>query len=173
MARNVTIAIAGAVVLALAGCGSSQGGAGGTAGGTGGGAGGGGGAGTPDFLATANAICASANAAIASLPPAGPSLAAQAQEASIELPIIHTELTELAVLKAPSSERARFAQALSASRRATKLIGQLIIAVRAGSRARIAALALAANTSDIQTRTAASALGLTACARAVEPRGAT
>ena len=51
-------------------------------------------------------------------------------------------------------------------------LGQLIIAVRAGSRARIAALALAANTSDIQTRTAASALGLTACAKAVEPRGA-
>jgi putative Ca2+/H+ antiporter (TMEM165/GDT1 family) len=76
------------------------------------------------------------------------------------------------VLKAPSSERARFAQALSASRRANKLIGQLIIAVRAGDRARIAALALAANTSDIQTRTAASALGLTACAKAVEPRGA-
>jgi hypothetical protein len=161
MARNVTMAIVGAAVLALAGCGSSQGG------------GTGGGGGTPDFLATAKAICASANAEIASLPRPGPSLASQAQEASIELPIIHTELTELAVLKAPSSERARFAQALSASRRATKLIGELIIAVRAGDRARIAALALAANTSDIQTRTAASALGLTACAKAVEPSGAT
>ena len=126
---------------------------------------------TRHFAAIADTICTNADGAIAALPVEGASLPSLARTAARELPIVRAELSQLAVLTAPTSKADAFARALASTRRETALVAQLLAALRAGQASRVATLALEGRVVDTQAKTAMTTLGLDACAREATPRG--
>jgi hypothetical protein len=121
------------------------------------------------FVKQADAICARANAKIAALPAAQSSLSSLAALAAKEVPIVATEVNQLASLTPPSAKRAELATALSDTRREINQIRLLITAVHSENRARVVALARQDSKIDAQAQTATAALGLTTCARTSQP----
>ena len=127
---------------------------------------------TRQFAAIADTICANANAAVSALPAPGASLGSLARSAEREVPLIDTELTQLGELTAPRRREARFLAALAATRHEVSLVTRLVAAVQAGRRPQVASLALRAQLAANQAKTEMTALGLSACAREAQPRGA-
>jgi hypothetical protein len=122
-----------------------------------------------EFVKQANAICARANAKINAFPAAQSSLSSLAALAAKEVPIVATEVDQLASLTPPSAKQAAFATALSDTRHEINEIRLLIAAVHAENRPRVVALARQDSKIDAQAQTATAALGLTTCARNGQP----
>ncbi len=98
------------VALAVGGCGASSG--------------------TPDFVAKANAICASAHRQIAAIAPPATGSSAQDIAASARgVPVLALMLRRLDGLSAPAKQEARFSAMLAGERQSLAITRQMLAAV--------------------------------------------
>lgn len=121
------------------------------------------------FVARANAICAKAQARAKRLKAPGASAAGDRRFIEQVSVLLAQVSEELASVKAPASKRAAYRRFVTGTRREVTHLKQYAAALGTNDRNRAgkALAAIEANTLNAQ----AAALGLSTCARAVEPTG--
>ncbi|MGA2012608.1 MAG: hypothetical protein ABSH51_19040 [Solirubrobacteraceae bacterium] len=125
---------------------------------------------SPRFTGEVNAVCARVNAQIAALPTISTTAELLITGAK-EITMSSTALAELQALTAPAATRAAYERYLSGIVQEKAISLAALAAIKAGQNAEASVLGVrgsALNTTDDQR---ARALGLTQCARDVQPAG--
>jgi hypothetical protein len=147
------LGLAGVSALALAGCGGSSGSSTNA---------------SANFTSKATAICESVNTQIAALP-AVKTTADAAKVGAEEIAITGPAITKMKAVTPPSGKKAKFDAWTANLAGSLALNQQLLAALKAGEESKLTSLAAQAKTENDKGNQEATALGLPACAKDIQP----
>ena len=124
-----------------------------------------------EFVSQANAACKEANDKIVALKAPAATLSAQAAAIAQEVGILTDTVGTLSAITPPTDLQSEYSQWLAAVKAQVKVATQLGAAAKANDTAKAQALAQQLQASDKKLNSAASDLGLTECAKNVQPQG--
>jgi hypothetical protein len=122
-----------------------------------------------DFVSQANAICADGNSQVEALPTPGQDLAGLADYAQQVLDIGNPLLLQLDALVPPEDLADKYDEYISSSQDQAQLDSQLVEAAQAGDTQEVKSLVKQLNAANNDAL--ANDLGLTECAKDVQPQG--
>jgi hypothetical protein len=158
--KTVAPIVLAAVALALAGCGSSSSNSSSSSSAASG----------ADFVAKANALCSKINNQIAALPPITSS-ADILKLGPKEVSLANQGITEMKSLTAPSGQASAVNQYVAVLETQATLSTKLLAAFKAGDAVKLKQIQAQGKASQSQGHAQAVRLGLTQCARNVQPAG--
>jgi hypothetical protein len=151
------VLLAGATVIAVAGCGGSSSSSSTDA--------------SASFSTQAEAICTQVNSQVATLP-AITSTANLLTTGQQEVTLSKAALGKLTALTPPAAKKAGFDAYVSGITQETGILQQALAAIKAGDKAKTQQLATQSKALDSADQTKAKALGLTACTANAQPGSA-